>query len=185
MMQPTLDLIDREFIKQNLRQVVLAYIGSLVVIIPIYFIGFMVFRSIFSENEIPVVIYTLFVFGLYVYFFYRHLKPSWNDLKSNTKNIELGMVQEKYNDTRYASSGNSVGNPKLIEYFVMVNGTKYFIPETDFDKLVVDDSVELHFTAYTNRLIRIKKVDKSEKTDISRDLRISSLQINENRRSPL
>jgi len=159
-----LDSLDKTFLKTELRSRIALFLIILLGSLIVFSVGYIfVERLKFggTNNRIVLTLYSLTSLTVYLYFLFKNLRGPYNDLMSDKKIIKYGIIQSKSKNTNYGWSGNIASDlksqPKLAEYFIILDNLKYFVNENDYFQVEEGDKIELHISSSTNTLLRIEK----------------------------
>lgn len=156
---------DKKFLRLELRQVIIAQLMILLLAGVLFSAGlvFLIKVDPFESNSFAaILVYSILSFIAYMAVVWKNLRSPILDLRKDYKIIFRGKVESKFNHSNYGWTGNpavdSRNQPKLEEYYLVINKRKYFVDEKEYAGVEVDDEVYLSFAASTNKLIDVWKI---------------------------
>ena len=94
------------------------------------------------------------LFGGLFCFLFRSLRKPIKDITSGEKRIIKGELSNKSTNTKYAYSQNALADfttqPKLVEHFITVEQTTYFVTEEQYNDFSENDILMISFSSSTN-----------------------------------
>lgn len=159
-MQKELDHSDVKFLKNEIKQVVVTQILFLFAFSILYVFGYIVIDSIDVDNKrLLHILYPTFLTFIILISLWIRIKAPLIDLTSNVKHIDTGKIEDLETNTNYGWSSvpgaDFATQPILKEYYIVVNHKKLFIEESDFKKAKINDSVAIHYSYKTSKILQI------------------------------
>ncbi|WP_242918409.1 hypothetical protein [Pontibacter liquoris] len=155
---------DKSKVKLEIKQVVVSYI-AIGIILAIVAAAFTIFiqknDTLPIEKGAAITLLLLFVVSVYAAFLYLAVRDYLKDLKSDTKKIHSGQITDKHTNTNWGWHGNpaadSNSQPKLVEYFLIIDSQRIHVEEEEYNKFEIGDRVSLHFTSQSSMVLGVTK----------------------------
>ena len=159
-----LNSADKSRVKLEMKQVFVNYL-AIGIIITIVVAAAIIFiqknESLPIEKGTAITILLLAIVTGYAAFLYQAIKHYLKDLKSDSKRICSGQITDKPTNTNWGWHGNpaadSNSQPKLVEYFLVIENHRVSVEEEIYNRFEVGDRVCLHFTTHSNTLLGVTK----------------------------
>lgn len=159
-----LNSADKSKVKLEMKQILVSYlaVGMIVAIVTAASVIF-----IQKNDNLPIgkgtaiALLLLAVISSFAAFLYLAIKDYLKDLNSDSKRIYSGQITDKPTNTNWAWHGNpaadSNSQPKLVEYFLVIDSQRVNVDEEVYNRFEVGDRVNLHLTTQSNMLLGVTK----------------------------
>ena len=157
-----LDKEDQKYLKNEIKQVFFVQILILFAVSIFYFFGFIIIDSLngIEKNKyLYQIIFFLIIFSIYGLNILILLRPLFKDLMAGEKKVLIGKIIKKGTNTRYGWHANpvldSLKQPVLIEYYFIVENTKYWVNESFYSQFNEEDIIAIHTSIDSNKILQI------------------------------